>query len=611
MLSAQTIEIKSLYQPAPLAGIWKENHGDDPRWASPDFDDSAWTGVTMPRPSRTGASGVTWYRIHVRLPEPLPAEPLSLLVGPLFPAYEVFVNGRLAGRFGGPIGDRGGQIFAEPARFDLPHDATLSIAIRSEDWRIPFGAQSASARSSQSWVGTRDVIVNQEAAWRLERYRRNEPMRLVIVVVLAAAVFFIALSLWRRRANEYLWIGLLLLQNGGFRLLQTTPEWLGSPNRAFANLLATWNGFLVFALVLLVARAAFGARPNGFSWVLTVIGMAVGCITAFPNFIQRIPMLAPWLIFIAVLIETILYCHLAYRAQPSRLARWPIHTAFLIYLAGNLVFYALQASGGMTYGGDSMTALELSLRSFILVFVFALGIVLSLRSAESDREQGRLAQEMAAAAEVQSLMLPGPGQSGTEIAIEAVYQPASEVGGDFYQVLERPGGARVALVGDVSGKGLKAAMLVSVAIGALRREKSSSPGEILAGLNEALMGQGGFVTCCCICYQPGGELTVASAGHPAPYCNNRELEVEAGLPLGLVPGTEWTETRIQLPPGAQVTLVSDGVVEAENAQRELFGFERTREISARAAAEIAEAARAWGQNDDITVVTVRRNRATS
>ena len=280
--------------------------------------------------------------------------------------------------------------------------------------------------------------------------------------------------------------------------------------------------------------------------------------------------------------------------------------AFLIYLAGNLVFYALQASGGMTYGGDSMTALELSLRSLILVFVFALGIVLSLRSAESDREQGRLAQEMAAAAEVQSLMLPGPGQSGTEIAIEAVYQPASEVGGDFYQVLERPGGARVALVGDVSGKGLKAAMLVSVAIGALRREKSSSPGEILAGLNEALMGQGGFVTCCCICYQPGGELTVASAGHPAPYCNNRELEVEAGLPLGLVPGTEWTETRIQLPPGAQVTLVSDGVVEAENAQRELFGFERTREISARAAAEIAEAARAWGQNDDITVVTIRR-----
>lgn len=74
----------------------------------------------------------------------------------------------------------------------------------------------------------------------------------------------------------------------------------------------------------------------------------------------------------------------------------------------------------------------------------------------------------------------------------------------------------MALVGDVSGKGLKAAMLVPAAIGAFRREKSSSPGEILAGLNEALLGQGGFVTCCCVRYAPGGELTVASAGHPAP-----------------------------------------------------------------------------------------------
>ena len=164
----------------------------------------------------------------------------------------------------------------------------------------------------------------------------------------------------------------------------------------------------------------------------------------------------------------------------------------------------------------------------------------------------------------------------------------------------------MALVGDVSGKGLKAAMLVSVAIGALRREKSSSPTEILAGLNEAFIGQGGLVTCCCIRYTPAGEVTVASAGHPAPYCDGREVEVVAGLPLGVVAGADWEETRMILPPGAQVTLVSDGVVEAENATRELFGFDRMREISGKSAQEIAEAAKAWGQTDDITVVTVRR-----
>ena len=164
----------------------------------------------------------------------------------------------------------------------------------------------------------------------------------------------------------------------------------------------------------------------------------------------------------------------------------------------------------------------------------------------------------------------------------------------------------MALVGDVSGKGLKAAMLISVAIGALRREKSSSPSAILAGLNEALLGQGGFVTCCCIRYMPGGELTMASAGHPAPYCEGRELDVVAGLPLGVLAEAEWQETRLILPPGLQITLVSDGVVEAENGQRELFGFDRTREISGKSAQEIADAAKAWGQNDDITVVTVQR-----
>lgn len=170
----------------------------------------------------------------------------------------------------------------------------------------------------------------------------------------------------------------------------------------------------------------------------------------------------------------------------------------------------------------------------LLLVTFAMAILLNRRAARMDAERQRLGREMAAAAEVQSLMLPGSAQAGTEIVIDTVYQPASEVGGDFYHVLDRVDGSRVALVGDVRGKGLKAAMLVSVAIGALRREKSSSPAEILAGLNEALLGQGGFVTCCCIRYTPGGELTVASAGHPAPYCDGREVDLVAGLPLGVV-----------------------------------------------------------------------------
>ena len=221
----------------------------------------------------------------------------------------------------------------------------------------------------------------------------------------------------------------------------------------------------------------------------------------------------------------------------------------------------------------------------------------------------RQQEELAAAKEVQSLLLESPPQPHPEIQIETAYLPASGVGGDFYYVRGFADGSQVALVGDVSGKGLKAAMVVSACIGSLQREDSSSPAAILAGLNRTLAGRvgGGFVTCCCVRYIPGGSVTVASAGHPAPWLDGREVALTAGLPLGIVAHAEFDESRIPLAHGQQLTLVSDGVVEAENAQRELFGFDRTREISTKSAQEIAEAAKAWGQNDDITVVTVRRS----
>jgi serine phosphatase RsbU (regulator of sigma subunit) len=193
--------------------------------------------------------------------------------------------------------------------------------------------------------------------------------------------------------------------------------------------------------------------------------------------------------------------------------------------------------------------------------------------------------------------------------VEATYLPASEVGGDFYQAFQTHDKATIALVGDVSGKGLKAAMLVSVAIGAIEREQSLRPEEILDRLNLALIGRtgGGFVTCCCVRIEASGRSWVASAGHPSPYLHGQEIQFEAGLPLGVVREAAYQSHEFQLQPGDQLTMVSDGVLEAENEAGELFGFERTRTISNQSAIEIAQAAREWGQNDDITVVTIRRN----
>ena len=153
--------------------------------------------------------------------------------------------------------------------------------------------------------------------------------------------------------------------------------------------------------------------------------------------------------------------------------------------------------------------------------------------------------------------------------------------------------------------GIWAAPVVSVVVGALERESATAPAGVLAGLNSALVHRmgGGFVTACCSRFALDGAGTMANAGHLAPYCDGAEVALESGLPLGVVAGVEYAETPLR---GSHFTLVSDGVVEAENAQRELFGFDRTREISGKSAQEIAEVAKAWSQNDDITVVTVRR-----
>ena len=258
--------------------------------------------------------------------------------------------------------------------------------------------------------------------------------------------------------------------------------------------------------------------------------------------------------------------------------------------------------GAWNIGGFHIRAFD----STFAVLGIVLVILLMRRLIEDRREKQRLASELEAARVVQQLMLPASGTATAGFTLDAVYEPAAEVGGDFHWSRTAADGSLIAVVGDVSGKGLKAAMLVSVVIGILRTVKESSPAAILKALNDGLTGHtgGGFVTCCCARFDASGPVTIANAGHPSPYCDGREVEVEAGLPLGVVAGVAYEESVVR---GERFTFVSDGVVEAENSRRELFGFDRTREISGRTAREIAGTAQAGGQNDYITVVTVRRN----
>jgi serine phosphatase RsbU (regulator of sigma subunit) len=118
--------------------------------------------------------------------------------------------------------------------------------------------------------------------------------------------------------------------------------------------------------------------------------------------------------------------------------------------------------------------------------------------------------------------------------------------------------------------------------------------------------RGGFTTCLVVRIAPDYTLTVANAGHLAPYLQGRELEVINGLPLGLAAESVYPETEVALPENAQLTLVTDGVVEARSHSGELLGFERAAILSTQPAASIAQAAQTFGQEDDITVLTLSR-----
>ena len=259
-------------------------------------------------------------------------------------------------------------------------------------------------------------------------------------------------------------------------------------------------------------------------------------------------------------------------------------------------------AGGITIGPFYMEHIGLA----FLLSEIALLLLLGQRAIKAWRSRDELRVEFDAAREVQQ-QLVSPAVDLPGFQIQSAYLPAKQVGGDFFRVLPEADGSVLVVVGDVSGKGLKAAMTVSAIMGALPGCRSRKPSEVLAHLNEAVYGRiGGFVTCCVAHISPDGTMTIANAGNPAPYRNGVEMTVEPGLPLGLLADATYAETHYQLAPNDRLTFVSDGVLEATNQQGELYGFDRTQSISTQSAEKVAQTAQAFGQEDDITVLTLTR-----
>ncbi len=600
--SAQTIQVQSLFQPAPLSGIWKHQKGDDPRWADPSFDDSAWQNVKMPERSVNPGDGFSWFRLRLRLPENMPKEPLALMIGGfgLAQAYEVFWNGERIGMLSEPAGNLWTLVPPVPRVFEVrPAVRDVVIAIRLRTVFIPW-VYRLDALHRTSWIGTSQPVALLAEAWQSRRIDRVLPQLLIAAALMIPGFFFLLLPLWRRDAPEYYWFGIWLLSTTLGRALGVYPDAFGLQRGlvvSCAIILAT--GFTVGSWVGVIS-AIFQRRVTLAAWLAAATGLLVNTAplilsiggVSVPEFSRSLAALVVSICLFLV------YYELGWQRSRPGERTGAIHIAILGYLATNCLVF----TGQLIWRGEIFYVQgNLARTVSLLLFTFAMTILINQRSVRLQRERERLGRELESAAEVQQLLLSSSSGTNSLLDIDPVYLPAQEVGGDFYVVLNH----NTLLVGDVSGKGLKAAMQVSATVGALRALHLASPGALLAALNDSLADHtgGGFVTCVCVRFDAQG-MTVANAGHIPPYRNGMETEVDSGLPLGVVTGMVYPETTLPFGPGDRVMLLSDGVVEAANAKSELFGFDRTREISMQSAQEIAAVAKAWGQNDDITVVTI-------
>jgi predicted ester cyclase len=255
------------------------------------------------------------------------------------------------------------------------------------------------------------------------------------------------------------------------------------------------------------------------------------------------------------------------------------------------------------------------------------------RRMEQERiERERFEQELLVARRIQQASLPREVPEPEGWQISPLYRPAREVGGDFYDFHLLADGRVGLVVGDATGKGVPAALVMSTTCGMLQAisqaldSSSSSPGEVLARVNETLLARiptNMFVTCFYAIFDPkSASLLYANAGHDIPYLRRRGGDAEElrarGMPLGLMPGMSYEEDEIVLGEGDAALFYSDGLVEAHDPKGEMFGFPKLRALISEHDSEqplndflleelYSFVGEHWGQEDDITLLTLRRS----
>jgi hypothetical protein len=622
----------------PVDGMWQFQTGDDLAWASPAFDDSRWQAIKVGRSwegqGHRDYTGFAWYRRHIVIPSGTPANlDLALFLPGVDDSAEVYWNGRLVGSYGKVPPHPVWYPQQSPQTYSLGPAQSGVLAIRV--WSAPivylnYPEQGGLWRTPQ--IGTTEGVAALATA---ERYRWLQGNQFHFAVCLVCAIIgLLALSSWLRDRKRWMlfWLAvpmlkplaqLVIFDLPGFSTFRLAYGGIGEAvaitdaatwflllyllDLRFDRRLVRWTKILASVTVglslidtVMVCLDWTRLFPSQFVYFdvastipIELLEMYVLVIVGFA--LRKRLDAARWLVAMASVVSALETGVSDISGLGVRWTHWTLHHQLyrtLFTIAGTPI--------------NVSTVVELFLLVSILYAAWRYSV-------EQNQRQNTLEQEFRSAQEIQQILIPEVLPAIAGYTLTSAYLPAQEVGGDFFQIIPLPGQSNddqsaIIVLGDVSGKGLKAAMTVSLLVGAIRStvETTQDPAEILAALNRRLYGrmQSGFATCLVLRLDASGSGTFANAGHLPPFLNGSELQLTPALPLGLLPDAEYETSSLNLAADDRLILYTDGVLEARNAAGDLFGFARIAEISSNTSEQIAKAAQQFGQDDDITVLTL-------
>ncbi len=622
-----------------LSGPWQFHRGDDAAWASPSFDDSLWDKISSDKP--WGVQGYdsyddyAWYRLHLKLsPAPGASQNFALLVPAVDDVYEIYWNGQLIGHLG-KLPPHWVQYSGVPAQiFNLGAAREGVLAVRV--WKAPLFSNDdgkAGGFETAPLVGSPEAIAHAKGNLDFQ-WLRHQQFRFALTS-LYGLVALLSLIAWLRDRGQWLVFWMIMFASclvvelflNGLRLYVSVAvlTCLAQIEISVRDM-SLW--FLLLwilklqsnrRLVVLTRKAAlvsvFAATLDGVLFLL------------YPAILNKTwlqfgdAILTPFVIFFELL-PIMMVAYAFFHDKQLESARWVVGA--VAFCNGMAYFIQNAASQGVRFTHWTVTEKVTAplfnffdnpinlLTLFRTLLFFSILYAVYRFSIEHRRRTVAMEQEFQSARELQRVLVPSSLPIVPGFTLTSAYRPAQEVGGDFFQIIPLENGSTIVVLGDVSGKGLMAAMAVSLIVGAVRAlaEDHPDPAELLTLLNRRLCGRlhGGFATCVILRIDPKSGCSLASAGHPAPYLNDRELDVPGALPLGISPTVIYEASNVDLEVGDHFSLYTDGLLEARNQAGELYSFSRLERLFAShpSAAQATQAAINFGQDDDITVLTLTR-----